>query len=120
MADRFEDHRGVIQDILPGPIDCVTRIFTRAGMVRGNHIHRETHQWTYIISGTMETVLADDVGRVHMDTRMTGDLFHEPPGMAHAWKAVSDVWVLVFTRGPRSGENYESDVQRLAPEDHLL
>jgi quercetin dioxygenase-like cupin family protein len=120
MAKSFEDERGLIQDLFEGPLDAVTRIFTVAGGVRGNHIHRETHQWTYVWSGSMLTVLEDDAGQRHEDTRYPGDLVHEPPGMAHAWRALEDTWVLVFTCGPRSGENYESDVQRLAPEDHLL
>ena len=35
------------------------------------------------------------------------------PGDPHAWKALEDSECLVFTRGPRSGENYEEDTYRL-------
>ena len=37
MSDRFEDERGVIQDLL-GQVDAVTRITTVEGAV-GNHFH---------------------------------------------------------------------------------
>lgn len=112
MADFFEDRRGTIRDIIPGPLDQVTEIFTKAGAIRGNHIHRETIQWTYVISGTMLFASTEDDG-LHEREAYPGDLVKEPAGIAHAWKAVTDARVLVFTRGPRSGEGYESDTHRL-------
>lgn len=111
MADRFEDERGVIQDLL-GPVDAVTVIFTKAGAVRGNHVHEKTIQWTYICTGKLTTAYIDDDG-VHLTTALPGDLVTEPAGIPHAWKAVEDTTVLVFTKGPRSGEAYESDTKRL-------
>lgn len=114
MSDRFEDHRGVIQDLLVGPIDAVTEIFTKAGAVRGNHVHLETTQWTYVVSGAMEVKSGEGQSR----TIVPGDIICEAPGIPHAWKAVQDTMVLVFTRGPRSGEAYETDTHRL--EEPLL
>lgn len=112
MADRFEDARGVIQDILPGPIDAVTEIFTKKGSVRGNHIHLKTTQWTYIAWGSLKVAWVEDDG-VHEKTYGPGSLITESAGIPHAWKALEDTLVLVFTRGPRSGEAYESDTKRL-------
>lgn len=114
MADRFEDHRGVIEDILAGPLDQVTRIFTKAGAVRGNHTHELTEQWTLVISGRMTAVQQKPGGQLARIRLGPGQLLHEPAGLAHAWKAQEDTTVLVFTRGPRSGEAYESDTRRLA------
>lgn len=111
MADRFEDHRGVIQDLL-GPVDAVTEIFTRAGSVRGNHIHLATTQYTYVRSGRLTAAWIEDDG-VHEKTYGPGSLITEPAGIPHAWRAETDCTVLVFTRGPRSGEGYEDDTERL-------
>lgn len=113
MADRFEDHRGVIEDILAGPVDQVTRIFTKAGAVRGNHVHEHTEQWTYVVSGRMTAVQQKASGHQARIRLREGHLLHEPAGLPHAWKAETDCTVLVFTRGPRSGEAYETDTQRL-------
>lgn len=118
MADRFEDARGVIQDLLV-QIDSVTEIFTREGAVRGNHTHAETKQWTYVVSGSMLTAQGLP-GEVEHRLIGTGSLLYEPPGVPHAWKAMEDTTVLVFTRGPRSGEDYESDTRRLPEGEHLL
>lgn len=119
--DRHEDERGVIQDLLEGPLDSVTEIFTRKGAVRGNHVHKETTQWTYVVEGKLLVAFRPRGGSVIRECEYgPGELVLEQAGVPHAWKALEDTTVLVFTRGPRSGANYESDTQRLAPEDRLL
>lgn len=115
MADRFEDERGIIQDLL-GPVDAVTEIFTRAGYVRGNHVHHKTTQWVYLVSGRMLVSHGGKGERIFG----TGERFAEDPGIPHAWLAIEDTWVLVFTKGPRSGEAYETDTERLPREEWLL
>ena len=111
MADRYEDARGVIQDLL-GPIDAVTQIYTRKGSVRGNHIHQHTTQWAYVVWGEMLFARLEDDG-LHDSVHGPGDLVVEEAGIPHAWKAIEDTLVLVFTKGPRSGEAYETDTTRL-------
>lgn len=111
MTDRFEDERGIIQDLL-GSIDAVTEIFTKAGAIRGNHVHHETTQWAYIAWGKMLFASVQDDG-LHEDIYGPGKLVIEPAGIPHAWRALEDTLVLVFTKGPRSGEAYESDTTRL-------
>lgn len=109
LADSFEDDRGKIQDLIDGPIDSVTRIVTREGAVRGNHFHEHTTQWTYVLSGCLHMFN----GKV--DRLLTsGEIMVHRPGEPHAWKALEDTDCLVFTKGPRSGSEYESDTIRLA------
>lgn len=117
---RFEDDRGVIQDLLSDSVDAITYIFTRRGAVRGNHTHNETTQWTYIIDGRMLMTSRAPGGVLLTREHGPGELVCDRPGTAHAWEALVDTEVLVFTQGPRSGANYEDDVQRLAPEDRLI
>lgn len=107
MADRYEDERGVIQDII-GRIDSVTRITTVKGAVRGNHIHRETTQWTLILKGRL--LMATDADLMEMGPL---EVIKHDPGQAHAWKAIEDTECLVLTKGPRAGTDYESDTYRL-------
>jgi len=120
MADCFKDARGTIQDLpIPGPVDAVTYIFTRAGAIRGNHVHKRTIQWTYVMTGRLLVATRPFThgGSSRVPPRETvydpGMIALEEPGIAHAWKAIADTEVLVFTRGPRSGEAYESDTERL-------
>jgi quercetin dioxygenase-like cupin family protein len=130
MSDRFEDQRGVIEDILDlGGVDLngvVTEIVTYKGAVRGNHVHAETDQWVYVVSGRMLTATANvdfdkfPVGSIGEEVRRQGELFMEPRGVPHAWKALDDTVVLVFTKGPRSGQDYARDTQHLPEEQWLL
>lgn len=102
------DDRGSIEDLLVEPLDSVTKIWTRKGGVRGNHVHNETTQWTYVISGVLR--MTDGKSEISVGPREM--VVHEP-GVPHAWKAEENAQCLVFTRGPRSGDNYESDTYRL-------
>jgi quercetin dioxygenase-like cupin family protein len=119
VADRYEDSRGVIQDIFEGRLDAVTRIYTRPGMIRGNHVHMRTTQWTYVLDGTMTFAWTEDDG-VHTRTAGPGELITEPAGVPHAWRSETETVVLVLTRGPRSGQAYEEDTQRLPENARLL
>lgn len=109
MSDTFIDERGVIQDLLTEPIDAITRIRTVKGAVRGNHVHRRTTQWTYVLSGSL-LVASGTTDRI----AGPGEMLVDEPGVPHAWKALEDTDCLVFTQGPRSGSEYESDTIRLA------
>jgi quercetin dioxygenase-like cupin family protein len=112
VSDRFEDERGVIQDVLSN-IDSVTRITTVEGAVRGNHVHAATTQWTLVLSGCL--LMATERGGTVEHTFMEpGSMVVHHPGEAHAWRAERDAECLVFTRGPRSGDQYESDTKRLS------
>jgi quercetin dioxygenase-like cupin family protein len=116
MSDRFEDARGVIQDLL-GPVDSVTWIATKKGAIRGNHVHHKTDQWTFVVSGRLLSVRGK--GEPEEVGEGTGlRMILEAKGRPHAWKALEDTVCLVFTKGPRSGDQYESDTERL--EDPLL
>ena len=108
MSDRFEDERGVIQDLFGGDPVNVTYIKTLAGAVRGNHVHRETTQWTLLVRGSL--LMASNGRESLMDE---GEMLKHSPGDPHAWRAVEDSECIVFTRGPRAGENYEEDTYRL-------
>jgi quercetin dioxygenase-like cupin family protein len=110
VTHRFQDDRGVIEDWFDGkPVDAVTRITTKKGAVRGNHFHKLTTQWTYVVRGRLRMVHAG-----HEFVAGTGAMVTHEPGISHAWKALEDTECLVFTRGPRSGEGYEDDTYRLA------
>jgi quercetin dioxygenase-like cupin family protein len=108
---QFTDERGRIQDLL-GHADAVTEIITRAGAVRGNHVHKLTTQWTYVVSGQLQVAWLEDDG-VHTRDAQACDFIREPAGIPHAWKAVTDCIVLVLTRGPRAATEYERDTIRL-------
>jgi mannose-6-phosphate isomerase-like protein (cupin superfamily) len=109
----FEDARGSIADILEDEvIEHVSILTTRRGSVRGNHLHRETYQWLYITSGALRFVTSLD-GATQTGVVRAGDVLMTGPHEAHAIEALEDTTMVVMTRGPRGGREYESDTYRL-------
>jgi dTDP-4-dehydrorhamnose 3,5-epimerase-like enzyme len=110
----FEDPRGSIADILEDEtIEHVSILTTAAGSVRGNHLHRETYQWMYIVSGSLRYATQHGDAPVQGDVVRAGDVLMTGPMEAHAIEALEDTTMVVMTRGPRGGREYESDTYRL-------
>jgi quercetin dioxygenase-like cupin family protein len=117
----FEDDRGEIRDILLEDTDAVAYITFKAGAVRGNHFHDRTDQWDYILSGSYECYARKGFGaEIEKEIVKKGDRIHHPKGSHHAYRALEDAEMLSFTKGPRRGPDYESDVVRLADGEKLV
>jgi len=109
------DARGEITDIMVNEkIDYVTLITSAKGSVRGNHYHKETVQWVYILDGRMKFLTQMPGGPVVATVLEKGDLAVTEPMERHAMIGLEDYSFLVFTRGIRGGEDYEKDTFRLA------
>lgn len=110
----FSDNRGDIIDILKREdIEYVTLITSKKGAVRGNHYHKDTIQFTYILSGRMKAFSKMPGEETKSFEMVTGDLIANVPLECHAFEALEDSTMLVMTRGPRGGDDYEQDTYRL-------
>ena len=108
LAPAFADERGTITDLVENDHYAVTVVKSQAGSIRGNHVHKETEQWTYVLSGKL--LVSTPQASVEVDA---GRLVFNPRGEAHAWRALEDTVCIVWVHGPRAGSNYESDTYRL-------
>jgi quercetin dioxygenase-like cupin family protein len=111
----FEDERGTIRDIfVHSPKESCTVIFSRRGSVRGNHYHKLSTQYTYVVSGRL-TILTQMVGSDVVESHVVnpGDMVTHQPMEAHTLIADEDTVFLAFTDGLRAGEDYELDTYRL-------
>jgi quercetin dioxygenase-like cupin family protein len=104
----FEDPRGSITDLIEEHINSVSKVTFTSGAVRGNHVHRQTTQWTYVLYGSL-TVYTEEDGKIISKEFREGDFFVSLPNSPHAMKALEGAEILVFTQGPRAGSEYESD-----------
>jgi len=110
----FKDERGFIVDLLENEkIEAVTYLTFTKNAIRGNHFHKETIQWCFVVSGKL-LVRTQKPGVPVKDYRMKkGDFFVDEPMEAHAFKALEPTEIMVFTKGPRGGKEYETDTYRL-------
>lgn len=116
----FEDDRGKITDILEHtPVDSVTIITCLKGAIRANHYHKESIQYSYVLSGQMLAYSQMPEEEVESQVLVEGDMMESPPLERHALHAIEDSVLLIVTRGPRGGKNYEDDTFRVEPL-HLL
>lgn len=108
------DERGVIKDLLQDEtINAVTIITFKKGAVRANHYHKETYQWNYVLSGLIK-IITQMQNQEKVETIMNkGDFVLTVPEESHALTAIEPSELLVLTKGPRSGNNYENDTFRL-------
>ena len=109
------DRRGTITDVLDGtPVECVTLVTSKKGAVRGNHYHKKTTQYTYVLRGRFRLLTQQgDEGRVRSRVVRAGDLVVTPPLERHAFVALEDSLLIACAHGPRAGRSYESDTYRL-------
>ena len=53
----YQDGRGLIIDLLEKrTINAITFITQKKGKERGNHFHKKTIQWNYLVKGKIEIV----------------------------------------------------------------
>ncbi len=110
-----KDDRGEITDIMvKDNIDYVTLITSIKGSTRGNHYHKKTDQWVYILEGKIKMLTQMPDSPVVVTILEKGDLAKTGFMEKHAMIALEDSAFMVFTRGPRGGEDYETDTYRLS------
>jgi quercetin dioxygenase-like cupin family protein len=110
----FADARGEITDLVENvPFDSLTLITCTKGAVRGNHYHKETTQYTYILEGKCRYYAQKPGEPAEEAVVAKGDLIVSPPLESHAFEALEDSVLLAFCQGPRGGTQYETDTFRL-------
>ena len=115
VVSSFSDDRGDIIDLLENEnVNAVAIVTFRKGAIRGNHYHKQTTQWNYVMSGRIKLV-SQVPGSAPVETILgPGEFSVSLPNVRHALVGLEDSSVMVFTKGPRGGKEYESDTFRLA------
>lgn len=106
--NKHEDERGVIEDLLVTDNGAVTRITFKKGAIRGNHYHKETIQYDFIVSGRLLCKNHAGVAEVK-----AGQMVIHRPNEPHAYQALEDSEMVSCVYGPRKGEDYSTDTFKL-------
>jgi oxalate decarboxylase/phosphoglucose isomerase-like protein (cupin superfamily) len=113
----FTDDRGTITDIFHLiDMNSACLITNVPGAVRANHYHKQTTQYTYILSGSLDyySKPVDSEEPANVVTAGVGDFIISEPNEIHAWRTGAEGCTLIaFAQGPRGGEDYENDTFRV-------
>jgi hypothetical protein len=116
LKPAFTDARGTITDLISDDeISAVTLITFVKGAVRANHYHERTIQWNYVIKGEILFATQFPGGAKQERVLKAGEFAVTREHERHALKGISEgeAEVLILTKGPRAGSNYENDTFRL-------
>jgi quercetin dioxygenase-like cupin family protein len=109
MTHNHKDKRGIIKDLLIGvDIDAVTYVTFNKGALRGNHYHKDTIQYDYLLEGQLK--MATDKG---IEIIKENTLIVHPKGVPHAYKALKKSILITMTKGVRKGTDYSLDTYKL-------
>ena len=111
----YTDERGSIADILNEKVNHVGLIVTEKDAIRGNHYHKLSRQYTYILSGKFEVLIAkssfpEKVKKIILES---GEIIIIPPGIIHRFKALEESNMIELTSESREENAYEDDVVRI-------
>jgi quercetin dioxygenase-like cupin family protein len=109
-----QDKRGAITDIVEKvDFNGATIILSKAGSVRGNHFHKVSVQYIYVLHGKMISRSKKQKKEMEEVILHSGDLISHEPYEAHMFEALEDSTFLVLSSGLRTGQDYEKDTFRL-------
>jgi len=111
----FSDKRGDISDLLEEKVSHVGLITFKRGAVRGNHYHKKSTQYTYILKGKIKFVTSYTNGKNKKHFILKEGTFTRiPPKMVHAYKALTNAAMLDMTTLSRDDDGYEKDTVRVS------
>ncbi len=111
------DARGSISDIFYNTSIQHAAIIEshQAGVVRGNHYHKQTTQSVFVIKGRFRYWWqpVDQSQPPQSVLVEANDLVTSPPNEIHTMEMLEPNTFIVFSSGPRGGQDYESDTFRV-------
>ena len=111
----FTDERGEIYDVLEeGDVEHIGMITFKEGVVRGNHYHLESTQYSLILDGKLKLTITDpDGGNKEEHMLEPGSFSSIPPMKVHTYEALTDARMMDFVTLSRNADGYEKDTVKL-------
>ena len=123
LGERFEDDRGVIQNLAERPVGGVAVLFCKAGSSRSHHWHRTDSHELYVVSGEMryverraEPLTADGpIGPTRQTTIRPGEMVRTGPRIPHSSYFPVDTVLISLSARSRTKAEHEADLGRCDP-----
>ena len=111
----FTDYRGYIKDLIyKNSINHITLINSKKNAIRGNHYHKKTIQYVFILRGELIYFWKNlNRDRIFKKRLSSGSLIKTPSNSVHAFKFLKTTQILVLSLGLRGGKDYIKDTYPL-------
>ena len=116
LRPAFRDKRGLVYDVVEENVGHVGLITSKKGTTRGSHYHKESTQFTFVISGKIvytERDLRKRGSRKKTLLLSPNDLVVTPARVAHMFRFLEDSVIIDITTKSRNDNGYENDTVRL-------
>ena len=113
LSKNFEDNRGYILDILYNQtFNHATLIHSKKNAIRGNHFHKKTTQFTFVLSGEVNYYYKNNSSKTKSIKLKKNAFLVTRPLEIHAYKFIKNTKLLIISKGLRGGKDYEKDTFR--------
>lgn len=114
LGSKFEDERGVIQNLLLTPLNSIGIIESKAGTIRSQHYHKIGSHYLYVLSGRMEYSerYINGSNVVHRIVG-PGEMIFTGPQRIHITKFIEDTVLLSMSKASKEHEDHEADLVRV-------
>ena len=114
LKPEHSDRRGDIFDIVEDAVGHVGMVTFKKGATRGNHYHKQSIQYSYILDGKIKLVCSDlSRKRIKEFVLSPGTLTRIPPKTIHTYTAITPARMLDVTTLRRGKKGYENDTFRI-------
>lgn len=86
---KFQDERGILIQLVHEGFKQYNVIFSKKGVLRGDHYHKENREAFFVISGSFELKVRNAL-REEKYTFERGDMFLIPPNLVHSFYYLED------------------------------
>jgi len=110
----FTDTRGSIFDFVEEKVGHIGMVTFNKGVTRGNHYHKKSVQYSYVLEGKIKLIVSDVNGKNRKEIMLTeGMLTTIPVGIVHTYTALTKAKMLDITTLSRNDNGYEKDTVRM-------
>ncbi len=106
---KYDEEGKITELISKGAINSVSFLTAKRGYVHGNHYHKYTTHYNYVVSGKILLVTQtgnEEIGKTFLKK---GEMYKIEPMEKHAIFVMEDAEVLILARGPKDTAEFESD-----------
>jgi quercetin dioxygenase-like cupin family protein len=104
------NEKGVFVELLSDKvINSVSYLTCKKGFVHGNHYHKYTTHYNYVVFGKILLVTQVENNELVKTFLKKGEMYTISPMEKHAIFAMEDTELLVLAKGPNGNKEFESD-----------